>query len=124
MNLKELYDETGGDYGQATKVLRLEKLIDKHIRKFPENTVFDDLAEAGMNLDASGLFESAHAIKGLCSNLGFTRLAAVSEELCDEFRPGRERQLTDEVVLRKIHVICDMFNQICQGIQKYEQSNS
>ena len=31
MTLKELYSKIGGDYDQAVRVLRMEKLIDKHI---------------------------------------------------------------------------------------------
>ena len=35
MTLPELYQTIGGDYDQALRVLHIEKLIDKHIRKFP-----------------------------------------------------------------------------------------
>ena len=37
MTLQELYRQIGGDYEQALKVLRVEKLADKHIRKLPGN---------------------------------------------------------------------------------------
>ena len=37
MTLQELYDTIGGDYEQAVRVLRMDKLIDKHIRKLPKN---------------------------------------------------------------------------------------
>ena len=40
MTLKELYIEIGGDYDRALSVLRIEKLIDKHIRKLPREPHF------------------------------------------------------------------------------------
>ena len=39
MTIKELYDNIGGNYEQAVKVMKLDKLIDRHIRKFTNNTM-------------------------------------------------------------------------------------
>lgn len=47
MTLQELYYEIGGDYEQAMRVLRIDKLIDKHIRKLRTNSVVDGLIAAG-----------------------------------------------------------------------------
>ena len=32
MTIQELYGKIGGDYEQALRVLRMDKLLDKHIR--------------------------------------------------------------------------------------------
>ncbi|MBP5193353.1 MAG: Hpt domain-containing protein [Clostridia bacterium] len=120
MTLKELYDLIGGDYDQAMKVLRLEKLIDKHIRKFPQNAVFSELSDAGEKMDGNRIFESAHAVKGICSNLGLTGVAALAAEVCDEFRPERERTLSDEQIRRKIREIGVLFDKASEGIRRYE----
>ena len=120
MTLKELYDLKGGDYDQAMKVLRLEKLIDKHIRKFPQNAVFSELSDAGEKMDGNRIFESAHAVKGICSNLGLTGVAALAAEVCDEFRPERERTLSDEQIRRKIREIGVLFDKASEGIRRYE----
>lgn len=122
MTLKELYAAIGGDYDQAIRVLLIEKLIDKHIRKFPSIAVFPDLAQAGHTMDAARLFEAAHAIKGVCANLGLVRLAAVAAEVCDEFRPGRPRKLTDEEVRQKLGEIDALYRTASDGIRAYEQA--
>ena len=83
MTLQELYQEIEGDYDQAIRVLRVEKLIDKHIRKFPTNGVADSLLKAGETMDAQGLFEAAHALKGICGNLGLVRIAALADQIDD-----------------------------------------
>ena len=72
MTLQELYQMIGGDYDQALRVLRVEKLIDKHIRKLPVNGVVEKLLEAGKTMDPTQLFETAHAVKGITANLGLT----------------------------------------------------
>ena len=121
MTLKELYDMIGGDYGQALKVLCIDKLIDKHIRRFPANTIFSDMDEAVKKMDASALFESAHAMKGVCSNLGLVNIASAASEISEEFRPGNPRTMTDGEVASKIGQIDAMFEKASEGIRLYER---
>jgi len=47
MTLQELYESIGGNYEQALRVLRVDKLVDKHIRKFEKNGVVEALLAAG-----------------------------------------------------------------------------
>lgn len=122
MTLKELYDEIDGDYEQAMKVLRIEKLMDKHIRRFPSNSIFSDLAAAKEPLDGARLFETAHAIKGVCSNLGLVKLSAIAADICDEFRPGNARKYTDEEVKKKIEEAEALYKKAAAGIEKYEKA--
>lgn len=122
MTLKELYASIGGDYDQAIRVLRVEKLINKHILKLEKNGLFDALAEAGKSMDETEIFEKTHAIKGVCGNLGLTELAACASELSDEFRPGTSRNLSDEEVKEKLQHIDDLYQKTKDGIRAYEAS--
>lgn len=122
MTLKELYDRIDGDYTQATNVLRMDKLIDKHIRKLPNNGVVDKLIEAAETMDAAALFESAHAMKGVCGNLGLVKLAAAASEISEEFRPGNARNFTDEEVKEKISGISELYEKTKTEIKSYEAS--
>jgi HPt (histidine-containing phosphotransfer) domain-containing protein len=122
MTLKELYASIGGDYDQALRVLRVEKLINKHICKLEKNGLFDDLREAGANMDETELFEKSHAIKGVCGNLGLTELASCASEISDEFRPGANRSFTDEEVKEKLQHIDDLYQKTKDGIKEYEAS--
>ena len=56
MTLQELYQNIDGNYDQAIRVLRIEKLMDKHIRKLTKNGVVDKLIEAGKEKDPVQLF--------------------------------------------------------------------
>lgn len=122
MTLKELYEKIGGSYERATGVLRIEKLIDKHIRKFPNGGVVDALLKAGESMDPTALFESAHAMKGVCANLGLIGLAEAASDIAEEYRPGNARKLTDEGVKEKLRNIGELYGTTCDGIREYEES--
>ena len=103
MTIEELYKVIGGDYEQALKVLRMDKLIDKHIRKLSQNEIFDNLLNAKESLDPVALFEASHAIKGVCANLGLVNLSRLASDIAEEFRTGSERKMSDDEVLERIH---------------------
>ena len=119
MNIQELYQSIDGDYDQAIRVLRVEKLVDKHIRRFADNDVVDGLLAAGSSMDPTDLFEAAHAVKGVAANLGLTKLSDVATEITEDFRPGNERKLSDEDVKQRIETIRELHEQIVYKIRKY-----
>ncbi|MBE6473384.1 MAG: Hpt domain-containing protein [Coriobacteriaceae bacterium] len=119
MTLQELYESIGGDYEQALRVLRVEKLIDKHIRKLTGNGVVDNLLAAGETMDPTQLFETAHATKGVCANLGLTRIAGLASEIAEEFRPGTPRTMSDDEVKDKLRAIDGLYETTKEGIGRY-----
>ena len=121
MNLQELYQEIGGDYDEAIKVLRMNKLVDKHIRKLPNNGVVDGLLAAGESMDPTELFEKAHAMKGVCANLGLVNLSNAASEITEEYRPGNPRKLSDDEVKAKMESIRAMYEKTVDGIRRYEE---
>ncbi|MBR3244014.1 MAG: Hpt domain-containing protein [Parasporobacterium sp.] len=122
MTLQELYNNIGGDYEQATKVLRMDKLIDKHIRKLTANGVVDALIQAGEGMDPTQLFETAHAVKGVCANLGLCSLSDAASEISEEYRPGNERKMSDEEVKAKLAEIEALYKKTAEGIRQYEEA--
>lgn len=120
MTLQELYRNIDGNYEQAMRVLRIEKLMDKHIRKLTKNGVVDALIAAGEGMDPTNLFETAHAVKGVCSNLGLTRLASAASDIAEEFRPGNPRQMSDGEVQDKLRAIAELYRKTAEGISQYE----
>ena len=121
MTLQELYREIGGSYERAIGVLRVEKLMDKHIRKLTQNGVAERVIAAGESMDPTELFESAHAMKGVCGNLGLVKLADLASWITEEFRPGNARQHSDGEVKEIIGRIGEAYRQTAEGIRKYEE---
>ena len=78
----------GGNYEDVLGRLRSERLIQKFVLKFLEDENFDLLCrslEEGLCEEA---FRAAHTIKGLCLNLGFTKLAESSTQISEALRGG------------------------------------
>lgn len=119
MTLEELYASIGGDYSQALRVLRVEKLVDKHIRKLSKNGVVDNLLAASDGMDPTQLFETAHAVKGVCANLGLTGIAEIASEIAEEYRPGNSRTMTDDQVKEKLQAIAVQYERAKEGIDRY-----
>ena len=121
MTLPELYQIIEGDYDRAIRVLRVEKLVDKHIRRLTGNGVVDALIAAGETMDPTQLFETSHAVKGVCGNLGLVKLSELSAEVSEEFRPGNPRTMSDEAVKEKIKEIETLYQKTADGIRQYEE---
>lgn len=119
MTLRELYDSIGASYDSAIRILRVEKLIDKHIRKFPAGGVVDAVLDAGRAMDAERIFETTHAMKGVCGNLGLTALHEAASELTEEFRPGAERRLTDAEVAGRFAFLEKQYKLTVDAIRRY-----
>jgi len=123
MTIQQLYEKIGGNYDQAVRVMKKDKLIDKYVRKLKNSNVGDMLAEAGETMDAVKLFESAHAMKGVCSNLGLEGLANAADEITEEYRAGNPRTLSDDAVKEKLAALLRRYRQTVQCITEYEESN-
>ena len=123
MTLQELYGSIGEDYDQALRVLRVEKLVDKHIRKLTKNGLIENLLAAGETMNPARLFEAAHAAKGNCGNLGLTKLSAAASEIAEEFRPGNPRKMSDEEVAGKLREISALYAAAADAIGRYEAEN-
>lgn len=124
MTLQELYEIIGGDYAQATRVLRMDKLVDKHIRKLTKNGVVDSMLEAGEAKDENRIFETSHAVKGVCGNLGLVKLADIASVITEEFRPGSERKLSDQEIQAKFDEAAELYQATKDGIKRYEEESA
>ena len=120
MTIQELYAKIGGDYDQAVRVMKKDRLIDKYVRKLTTSNVGEMLAQAGETMDGAKLFESAHAMKGVCSNLGLVALASAADEITEEFRPGNARKLSDEQVKEKLQAVIQRYEDTTRCIREYE----
>ena len=120
MTVQELYQSIGGDYDQAMRILRMDKLLDKHIRKFTKNNLVENLLAAGESMDPTALFEAAHALKGVSANLGLTALSNAASEITEEFRPGASRRLSDDEVKAKLRALGELYRTVADGIRRYE----
>ena len=120
MTIQQLYEKIGGNYEQAVRVMKKDKLIDKYVRKLKDSDAGEQLARAGEAMDAAKLFDSAHALKGVCANLGLDALANAADEITEEFRSGNARKLSDAEVREKVEALLTRLRNTVKGIEEYE----
>lgn len=90
MTIAECYRMMGGDYEDVKTRLPSDALIQRFALRFLDDTSFEDLCremEAGRRAEA---FRAAHTLKGICGNLGFSRLLKSSSDLAELLRPEQE----------------------------------
>lgn len=89
MNLEEFYNTIGGDYHQTVSRLSNEALVKRFVKKYMEDSTFQELSSSLENEDWGSAFRAAHTLKGIASNLGFDGLFTVSSALTEELRGGK-----------------------------------
>ena len=121
MTVQELYANIGGDYASAKKILMMDKMISRFIVKLLDDKSCSRLLTAGQTMDPVGLFEGAHAMKGVCANLGLENLSRAAGELTEEFRPGSARTMDDAAVTDKLAALKADYDKTIAGIRAFAE---
>ena len=88
MDIKECYTLIGGDYEDVLGRLNSEKLITKIVKKYLDDTSFNDLKEGMETKNIELAFRGAHTLKGVRLNLGFKQMTHEAIELTEILRSG------------------------------------
>lgn len=88
MTLQECYQALGGDYEEVLARLRSERLVKKFVLKFLNDKSYELFCAMMAEKNEEEAFRAVHTIKGVCQNLGFTRLLQSSSRMSDALRHG------------------------------------
>lgn len=66
-----------------------DALLEKFVKKFPEDASYKKLLEGVANRDLDTCFMSAHTLKGVAANFSFVKLGKLVSDQTEEFRAGR-----------------------------------
>lgn len=97
MNLEECYTQLGGDYHDVSQRLPNPGMIERFIGRFLEDKSFETLCQQLACGNRAEAFRAAHTLKGVCANLGFSRLFDSAARLTEELRPETS-VITDEAI--------------------------
>jgi HPt (histidine-containing phosphotransfer) domain-containing protein len=89
-------------------------LMEKFIRKFPQDNTLQSLEAAIAAKDYQAIEETAHTLKGVSGNLGFTKLYELSAALVTAVR-AKDYAKADELspqVTEKCHEVLDTLAKI------------
>ena len=91
MLLQECYKKLGADFdGVLQRMAGKESLVLRFALKFLNDTSFQELKEALENEDYETAFRASHTLKGVASNLGFTKIFDAGSRLTEELRDGKK----------------------------------
>ena len=119
MTVQELYSNIGASYDSAKRILQMDKLIGKFILKFLDDKSCEKLMSAWDAKDAVGVFEGAHALKGVGANLGLNHLSEQASAIAEEFRPGNARTMDDAAVTALLASLKVDYDKTIEGIRAF-----
>ena len=117
MTLQECYEAMQGDYEGVMGRLRMEKMIQKFLLKILEDGNYDLLCSSLESGNWEEFFRAAHSMKGICSNLGITKLQESSSALTEAVRDGQP--LTDMALFEQVQ---KDYKETVQAIEAYKAS--
>lgn len=86
MTIQECYESIGADYAGVLGRFQKQDRIEKFAKMFLGDDSFQLLADSMTNQEYKEAFRAAHTLKGVCQNLGFTRLFEVSSQMTEYLR--------------------------------------
>lgn len=122
MTIEELYAQIGGNYDDARARLQSDSLIARILEKFLTDTTCPAIAEAWNGGDETVTFEAAHAAKGVCMNLGFTKLGVLASDITEALRPGNEGSRASTDVDALVKEFSAEYEQVFGGVSAYLES--
>ena len=96
MTVRTCYEEAGADYDSLLKRYRSDKLLEKYLRRFLEDTSFARLQDSMEKGDITGAFDAVHDLKGISLNMELKELYAKCAELTELLRDGQKRDCQKE----------------------------
>lgn len=120
MTTQELYEKIGGSYESAKRTMMMDKMIDRFVLKFLNDKSYEKLMAGRAAGDAAAMFEGAHALKGVCGNLGFDDLSAKVSDIAEEYRPGHTPAMSPDELDRRFGEIEALYGRTIEGIQAFQ----
>lgn len=92
MTLQECYRAMEADYDGVMSRLMSEDRVKKFLLKAVENSMLEWLCNSLEEKNYEEAFRAAHSIKGVCQNLGLSKLEVSSSALTEALRNGEPSQ--------------------------------
>ena len=120
MTVKEVYQAMEGNFDDAVSRMMSERLVEKFMLKFLDDSSYSTLCEALEKDDYVTGFRAAHTLKGVCANLAFTKLQNSSSLLTEALREGsiQPKPVVDDLFAN----VQKDYNETVSAIKEYKES--
>lgn len=117
MDLKECYMKLGGDFEGVMGRLRREPLVEKFLLKFLDDKSFELFETSMRGQDYTEALRGVHTLKGVCSNLSFTKLYESSSKITAALKENDYDKAADMAPQ-----LSEDYYQIIHAIEEYKGS--
>lgn len=118
MTLQECYIKMGGDYQDVMGRLGTEARIEKFLAKFLSDKSYQLLCDTMKNGNMEEAFRAVHTLKGVCLNLGLSRLAESSSALTEKLRggvPDADAEIFFKKVQEDYYIVSQSIQELING---------
>lgn len=119
MLFNEYYKAIGGNYEAVKQHIPIDELIEKFLVDFLTEPSYDTICHALEQKDYKEAFRVVHSLKGLCANLGFTRLEKSASDLTELLRHYDNNEIDIDKVNEQKNVLTIAYNEVIEAIKKY-----
>lgn len=120
MTVEECYKSIGGNYEEVKSRLRDDARIIKFMGMFMRDQSFQTITDAMANKDYGEAFKGAHSLKGVSSNMAFTRLYEIVDQLTEDLRGGTSSENTPELYEKTKEI----YEMVVHTIQEFQASQA
>lgn len=117
MTIEQCYEALGGNYADVLGRLPSPQLVSRFVGKFPADPSFAELCAKMADGNRPEAFRAAHTLKGVCANLGFTRLMCSVSALTEALRP--ETDTIPETAVQLLPQVQADYDQTLAAIHAY-----
>ena len=120
MTVEECYSNIGGSYEEDKSRLLDDARITKFMGMFMRDQSFQTITDAIANQDYAEAFKGAHSLKGVSSNMAFTRLYEAVDELTEDLRGGSSSENT----LNLYEKTKDIYEAVARAIKEFQDAQA
>lgn len=120
MTVEECYSIIGGSYEEAKSRLRDDARIAKFMGMFMRDQSFQTITAAIETQNYEEAFKGAHSLKGVCSNMAFTRLYEAVDALTEDLRGGHSSDNT----MNFYEKTKELYQLVTQTITEFQNSQA
>lgn len=120
MTLQEFYQQVGGDYPLMVKRMINDKFATKCIKKLLADTSFQDCVDNYHQKDYEKAFLAAHALKGVCANLGIQLLLTHVSELSNYLKT-HQTAVDEEYVSKLITNVKSEYTNVIEYVKLLDE---
>ena len=124
MNIQEFYDSIDENYENVSnRMMGNQKLVEKFVRKFLDDPTYEQIKEAVNKMDYDEILRTTHTMKGIASNLEFTRLQQKSAKAVDMIRAGQREEVLPVIseIEKEYQKVIEQITKLAYRIHKHKR---